>query len=92
MHANLGDHERLDFPSVGDVRSNAQIDHRSTTVNSRGRAIGNFSLNEVFLVFIILQMYHQRDRKSNYRLLNSRRTFPVIFLLKRQGAQTFDDL
>lgn len=67
MHANLGDHERLDFSSVGDVRSNAQIDHRSTTVNSRRRAIGNFSLNEVSLVFIILQMYHQTDRKSNYR-------------------------
>jgi hypothetical protein len=66
MHANLGDHERLDFASVGDVRSNAQIDHRSTTVNSRRRAIGNFSLNEVSLVFIILQMYHQRDRKSSY--------------------------
>jgi hypothetical protein len=67
MHANLGDHERLDFSSVGDVRSSAQIDHRSTTVNSRRRAIRNFSLNEVSLEFIILQMYHQRDRKSNHR-------------------------
>jgi hypothetical protein len=68
MHANLGDHERLDFSSVGDVRSNAQIDHRSTTVNSRRRAVGNFSLNEVSLVFIILHMYHhQRERKSSYR-------------------------
>jgi hypothetical protein len=67
MHANLGDHERLDFSSVGDVRSNAQIDHGSATINSRRCAIGNFSLNEVSLVFIILQMYHQRDRKPNYR-------------------------
>ena len=61
IRANLGDHERLDFSSVGDVRSNAQIDHRSTTVNSRGRAIRNFSLNEVSLVFIVLQIHHQRD-------------------------------
>lgn len=61
MHANLGDHERLDLSSVGDVRSNAQIDHRSTTVNSRRGAIRNFGLYEVSLVFIILQMYHQRD-------------------------------
>jgi len=69
MHANLGDHECLDFSSVGDVRSNAQIDHRSTTVNSRRRAIGNFSLNEVSLVFIVLQMHHQRDRSQNNRFL-----------------------
>ena len=54
MHANLGDHERPDFSSVGYVRSNTQIDHGSTTVNSRRRAIRNFSLNEVSLVFIIL--------------------------------------
>ena len=62
MHANLSDHERLDFPSVGEVRSNAEIDHRSTTVNSRRRAIRNFSFNEVSLVFIILQMYHQGQK------------------------------
>jgi hypothetical protein len=61
MHADLSNHERLDFSGMGDVRSNAQIDHRSATVNSRSRAIGNFSLDEVFLVFIVLQMYHQRD-------------------------------
>lgn len=66
MHVNLGDHERLDFSSVGYVRSNAQIDHRSTTVNSRRRAIGNFSLNEISLIFIILQMYRQRDQKSSF--------------------------
>lgn len=64
MNANLGDHERLNLPSVRDVGSNAQIDHRSTTVNSRRRAIGNFSLNEVSLVFIILQMHHQRNRSQ----------------------------
>jgi hypothetical protein len=92
MHANLGDHECLDFSSVGDVRANTQIDHRSTTVNSRRRAIGNFSLNEVSLVFIILQMYHQGIDSQTTVLLNSRRTFSVIFPLKRQGAQTFDDL
>ena len=64
-HANLSDHERLDFSSVGDVRSNAQVDHGSATVYSRRRPIGNFSLNKISLVFIILQMHHhQRDRKG----------------------------
>jgi hypothetical protein len=92
MHANLGNHERLDFSSVRDVRSNAQIYHRSTTVNSRRRAIGNFGLNEVSLVFIILQSTIRGIENQRHRLLNSRRTFPVIFPLKRQGARTFDDL
>ncbi len=65
-HANLGDHERLDFSSVRDVRSNAQIDHRPTTVNSCRRPIWDFSLNKISLIFIILQMHHQKDRESDY--------------------------
>jgi hypothetical protein len=63
-HTNLGDHERLDFSSVGYVGPNAEVDHGSATVYSRRRPIGNFSLNKISLVFIILQMHHrQRDRK-----------------------------
>jgi hypothetical protein len=69
MRANLGDHERLDFSSVGDVRSNAQVDHGSAAVYSRRRSIRNFSLNKIFLVFIILQIHHHHQRDRKVRLL-----------------------
>ena len=51
---DLGDHERLDLSSVGDVGPNAQVDHRSATVYSGRRAVGNFRLNKISLVFVIL--------------------------------------
>lgn len=93
MRADLGDHERLDFSSVGDVRSNAQVDHGSAAVYGRRRSIRNFSLNKIFLVFIILQIHHhQRDRNARSSCLNSRGTFPVIFPLEQEGARTFADL
>lgn len=51
---NLCDHECLDFAGVGDVGTNAEIDHRAATVYSSRGAIGNLGFNEVFLVFVIL--------------------------------------
>ena len=72
MRADLGNHKRLDFTSVGDVRSNAQVDHGSAAVYSRRRSIRNLSLNKIFLVFIILQTHHrQRDRKAGPSCLST---------------------
>jgi hypothetical protein len=52
MH--LGNHESFDFSSVGNMGPNAQVNHRSTAVNSGRRSVGYFALNQVFFVFVIL--------------------------------------
>lgn len=61
---NLCDHERLDFSGVGNMGSNAKVDHRSTAVYSRGRPIGNLGLNKISLVFIILRMHHRQQTET----------------------------
>ena len=53
--ADLCDHERLDLTGVRDMRANAKVHHRAASVDSGGGAIGNFRLNDVLLVFIVLQ-------------------------------------
>ena len=52
MH--LGNHESLDFSGVGNMRPNAQVNHRSTAVNSGRRSVAYFAFNQIFFVFIIL--------------------------------------
>jgi len=41
----FGYHESFDFASVRDMRSNAEIHHGSTAVNSSGTTIWNFRLD-----------------------------------------------
>ena len=78
---------------MGDVGPNAQIDHRSATVYSRRRAIGNFRLNKISLVFVILQSLPSEGAEGRaIVVLHSRGTFPVTFSSKREGVRTFADL
>ena len=51
----LCNHECLDLSGVWDMWADTQIDHRTTSVDSGGGAIGNFRLNDVLLVFIVLK-------------------------------------
>ena len=50
----LGDHHRLDFASMRNVRADAEINHRSAAVYSRGGAVGNFGLNEILFELVVL--------------------------------------
>ena len=55
MQADLGDHESLDFSGVWDMRTNTEVDHRAASVNRGRSTIGDFSLDEIFLVLVVLQ-------------------------------------
>lgn len=48
---------------MGNMWANAEIDHRTATVYSGRGAVGNFSLDEVFLVFIVLQKAVDENEK-----------------------------
>lgn len=50
----LGDHESLNFPGMWDVRANAEIDHWSTPIHSRGGTVWDLGLDELFLVLVVL--------------------------------------
>ena len=50
----LGDHERLDFACVGNVRANAEVNHGPTTVHGGGSPIGDLRLDDVLLVLVVL--------------------------------------
>ena len=52
--ADLGDHERLDLASVGNMRADAEVDHGTATVDGGGGAVGNFRLDEILLEFVVL--------------------------------------
>ena len=42
------------------MRANAKINHRTTAVNGSRSAIGNFGLDEIFLVLVVLR-YEERQ-------------------------------
>ena len=50
----LCDHEGLDLASVWNMGANAQVHHRSAAVDGGGGAIGDFSLDDVLLVLVVL--------------------------------------
>ena len=50
----LRDHESLDLASVGDMRTNTEVDHRTTAVHGGGGTIRNLGLNDVLLVLVVL--------------------------------------
>lgn len=52
--AHLGDHERFDLARVRDMWTDAEIDHWSTSVYRRRRAIRYLSFDEVLFVFVVL--------------------------------------
>ena len=54
IHTDLRHHEGLDTIGIGNMWPNTEIDHRATTIDSRGSTIGDFCLDDVFLVFVIL--------------------------------------
>jgi hypothetical protein len=59
----LRDHERLDLSRVGDMRADAEIDHRTTPVYRRGRAIRNLRLDKVLFVLIVLYIRRTSQNK-----------------------------
>lgn len=65
---HLGDHEGFDFAGVGNVWANAEVDHRTTAVYSGGGAVWNFSLDEVFLIFVVLKKMDEKMRKLVYKM------------------------
>ena len=52
MH--LCDHEGLDLAGVRDMGTNTEVDHGTTSVDSGGGTIGNFGLDDLPLVFVVL--------------------------------------
>lgn len=54
VRSNLSDHEGLDLASVWDMRADAEVDHGATAVDRGGSPVGDFGLDEVFLVLVIL--------------------------------------
>lgn len=83
---DLRDHEGLDPASVGNMGTYAEVHHRSATVDSRGGAVGNFSLNDVLLVLVVLcvsvSIVFVKVAKTN-----APRTSPAESLLTRRGAR-----
>lgn len=63
--SNLCNHHSLDLSSVGYMWSNAKVDHGSTSIYCGGSTIGNFGLDEVFFVFIVLRTHSDCVQKSN---------------------------
>ena len=51
---HFGDHECLDSPRMGNVRSEAKIYHWSAAIHRCRGSIRNFGLKEVDLVLVIL--------------------------------------
>lgn len=52
----FGDHECLDFTGVRDMRTDAQVDHGTAAVDGGGCTIGDFGVDEVLLVFVVLEV------------------------------------
>lgn len=55
----FGNHEGLDTAGMRDMRSDAKVDHGTTAIDGGGGAIGDFSLDEVLLVFVVLRSLNQ---------------------------------
>lgn len=60
LGAHLRDHKRFDLASVRNMRTCAQIHHRSTAVHSGGCAIGDLCFDNVLLVLVVLQQYRRQ--------------------------------
>jgi hypothetical protein len=57
LYIYLSDHECLDLSSVWYMRTDTEIYHRSTTIDSGGSTVWNLGLDQVFFVFIVLRQY-----------------------------------
>ena len=65
IRTDLSDHEGLDFSRVRDVRSDTQVDHGSATIYSCRRPVGNFGLNKIPLILIILHPHHRQSKQKS---------------------------
>ena len=54
-HADLGDHERLDFAGMRDMWADTEIDHGAATVYGGGGAVGDLGVDELHLVLVVLK-------------------------------------
>ena len=54
-HADLGDHERLDFAGMRDMWADTEVDHGAATVYGGGGAVGDLRVDELHLVLVILE-------------------------------------
>ena len=52
---------------MGNMWANAEIDHRAAAVYSSGGAVGNFGLDEVLLVFVVLQQSMRNEKLVDQR-------------------------
>ena len=55
-HADLGDHERLDFAGMRDMWADTEIDHGAATVYGGGGAVGDLGVDELHLVLVVLKI------------------------------------
>lgn len=76
---NLGNHEGLDLAGMRNMRANAKINHRSTSVDCGRGAIGNLGLDEILLVFVVLFFMSNNSglKLYKYRTLNISNNFSL---------------
>ena len=55
----LHDFHCLDPAGVGDVRTQAEVDERATSINCGRSTIGNLRVEEVLLVFVVIEHLDQ---------------------------------
>ena len=87
---DLRDHHGLDLARMGNVRADTQVDHRTTSVYSRGCTIGYLRFDDVFLVLVVLcrmrlDIANYQAQTKTYREHLEKRLFgyyqPLEFLL-----------
>ena len=91
---HLRNHESFDFSCVGNVRANAKIDHRPAAIYCSGGAIGDFGLDQILLIFVVLPGNEINNRNTKACrthiehlqefLFWDNKTFKFLFLLDRK--------
>lgn len=90
MHnTHLRHHESLNTIGARDMRTNAKIYHRATTIDRRGSSIRDFRLNNVFFVFIVLIERLDLFRSSYVNLLTENISKSVSFGTTRRSNFCF---
>jgi hypothetical protein len=81
----LGDHECLDLTSVWYMRTDTEIYHWSTTINSGGGTIWDLGLDQVLFVSVVLRDVR---RMHTPKMKNIPRTSSIDPLSRLQDART----
>ena len=77
---HLCNHESFDFSCMGNVRANAKIDHGPAAIYCSGGAIGDFGLNQILLIFVVL-LGNEIDEEVSKHVeptLNISRSFSLV--------------